>query len=123
MKVLLVSFKYLMCPVCFFAWQGLGKSQQGSTEHIKVKVKNNTQGLGTSISNEVRKHSYFFLIYRIFLGLSSLKLWCLCFQDNWIAHQDDFDQLLADLNSCHGQNNTESKTSLWHKVFTYCLRY
>ncbi|XP_056621105.1 PIN2/TERF1-interacting telomerase inhibitor 1 [Triplophysa dalaica] len=62
--------------------KGLGKSQQGSTEHIKVKVKNNTQGLGTSISNE----------------------------DNWIAHQDDFDQLLADLNSCHGQNNTEKPT-------------
>ncbi|KAI7799599.1 PIN2/TERF1-interacting telomerase inhibitor 1 [Triplophysa rosa] len=62
--------------------KGLGKSQQGSTEHIKVKVKNNTQGLGTSISNE----------------------------DNWIAHQDDFNQLLADLNSCHGQNNTEKAT-------------
>ncbi|KAA0708747.1 PIN2/TERF1-interacting telomerase inhibitor 1 67-11-3 protein LPTS1 [Triplophysa tibetana] len=62
--------------------KGLGKSQQGSTEHIKVKVKNNTQGLGTSISNE----------------------------DNWIAHQDDFDQLLADLNSCHGQNYTEKPT-------------
>lgn len=29
------------------------------------------------------------------------------FQDNWIAHQDDFNQLLAELNNCHGQNNTE----------------
>lgn len=24
------------------------------------------------------------------------------FQDNWIAHQDDFNQLLAELNTCHG---------------------
>lgn len=27
-------------------------------------------------------------------------------QDNWIAHQDDFNQLLAELNSCHGQGET-----------------
>ncbi|MCJ8743663.1 hypothetical protein PDJAM_G00096810 [Pangasius djambal] len=59
--------------------KGLGKSEQGATEHIKVKVKNNSLGLGTTINNE----------------------------DNWIAHQDDFNQLLAELNNCHGQNNTE----------------
>lgn len=59
--------------------KGLGKSEQGSTEHIKVKVKNNSLGLGTSVNNE----------------------------DNWIAHQDDFNQLLAELNSCHGQNHTD----------------
>lgn len=29
----------------------------------------------------------------------------LCSQDNWIAHQDDFNELLAQLNNCHGQNN------------------
>ncbi|XP_012680226.2 PIN2/TERF1-interacting telomerase inhibitor 1 isoform X1 [Clupea harengus] len=58
--------------------KGLGKTEQGSTEHIKVKLKSNTLGLGTSTSNE----------------------------DNWIAHQDDFNQLLADLNNCHGQNTT-----------------
>ncbi|KAI5090532.1 PIN2/TERF1-interacting telomerase inhibitor 1 isoform X1 [Silurus meridionalis] len=62
--------------------KGLGKSEQGATEHIKVKVKNNSLGLGTAINNE----------------------------DNWIAHQDDFNQLLAELNSCHGQNNTEDST-------------
>ncbi|XP_056301548.1 PIN2/TERF1-interacting telomerase inhibitor 1 [Danio aesculapii] len=60
--------------------KGLGKTEQGSTEHIKVKVKNNSLGLGTAVNHE----------------------------DNWIAHQDDFNQLLADLNNCHGQNNTES---------------
>ncbi|CAK6962247.1 PIN2/TERF1-interacting telomerase inhibitor 1 [Scomber scombrus] len=60
--------------------KGLGRTEQGSTEHIKVKVKNNSYGLGTSVSHE----------------------------DNWIAHQDDFNELLAQLNNCHGQsNNTE----------------
>lgn len=58
--------------------KGLGKTEQGATEHIKVKVKNNSLGLGTNASNE----------------------------DNWIAHQDDFNQLLAELNNCHGQNTT-----------------
>ncbi|XP_046877209.1 PIN2/TERF1-interacting telomerase inhibitor 1 [Hypomesus transpacificus] len=68
--------------------KGLGRTEQGSTEHIKVKVKNNNLGLGTAASHE----------------------------DNWIAHQDDFNQLLADLNNCHGQNDikeppTEEKQS------------
>ncbi|KAK9956078.1 hypothetical protein ABG768_013834 [Culter alburnus] len=62
--------------------KGLGKSEQGSTEHIKVKVKNNKMGLGTNINNE----------------------------DNWIAHQDDFNQLLAELNNCHGQTHTDNPT-------------
>ncbi|XP_059212203.1 PIN2/TERF1-interacting telomerase inhibitor 1 [Centropristis striata] len=61
--------------------KGLGRTEQGSTENIKVKVKNNNYGLGTSVSHE----------------------------DNWIAHQDDFNELLAQLNNCHGQNSgTES---------------
>ncbi|XP_071757623.2 PIN2/TERF1-interacting telomerase inhibitor 1 [Centroberyx gerrardi] len=58
--------------------KGLGRTEQGSTDHIKVKVKNNNLGLGTTAS----------------------------YEDSWIAHQDDFNQLLADLNNCHGQNNT-----------------
>ncbi|KAM3861370.1 PIN2/TERF1-interacting telomerase inhibitor 1 [Diretmus argenteus] len=58
--------------------KGLGRTEQGSTEHIKVKVKNNNLGLGTTTSHE----------------------------DNWIAHQDDFNQLLSELNNHHGQNNT-----------------
>ncbi|XP_030303461.1 PIN2/TERF1-interacting telomerase inhibitor 1 [Calypte anna] len=60
--------------------KGLGAQEQGNTEHIKVQVKNNTLGLGATINHE----------------------------DNWIAHQDDFNQLLAQLNDCHGQGETES---------------
>ncbi|KAK7133265.1 hypothetical protein R3I94_015211 [Phoxinus phoxinus] len=62
--------------------KGLGRSEQGSTENIKVKAKNNKLGLGTSVNNE----------------------------DNWIAHQDDFNQLLAELNNCHGQSQTDNPT-------------
>ncbi|XP_077408404.1 PIN2/TERF1-interacting telomerase inhibitor 1 isoform X1 [Vanacampus margaritifer] len=61
--------------------KGLGRSEQGATDHVKVKVKNNNYGLGVNTSHE----------------------------DNWIAHQDDFNDLLAQLNNCHGQNNTESQ--------------
>ncbi|KAK6488599.1 PIN2/TERF1-interacting telomerase inhibitor 1 [Huso huso] len=58
--------------------KGLGAHEQGATENIKVQMKNNSLGLGTSVKHE----------------------------DNWIAHQDDFNQLLADLNNCHGQNES-----------------
>ncbi|XP_069579625.1 PIN2/TERF1-interacting telomerase inhibitor 1 [Brachyistius frenatus] len=57
--------------------KGLGRTEQGSTDHIKVKLKNDNYGLGTNASQE----------------------------DNWIAHQDDFNELLAQLNNCHSQNN------------------
>ncbi|NXA52563.1 PINX1 inhibitor, partial [Nothocercus julius] len=59
--------------------KGLGAQEQGNTEHIKVHVKNNMLGLGATINHE----------------------------DNWIAHQDDFNQLLAELNDCHGQGETD----------------
>ncbi|XP_064359907.1 PIN2/TERF1-interacting telomerase inhibitor 1-like isoform X7 [Dromaius novaehollandiae] len=58
--------------------KGLGAQEQGNTEHIKVHVKNNMLGLGATINHE----------------------------DSWIAHQDDFNQLLAELNDCHGQGET-----------------
>uniref|UniRef100_A0A671Q2G5 PIN2 (TERF1) interacting telomerase inhibitor 1 n=1 Tax=Sinocyclocheilus anshuiensis TaxID=1608454 RepID=A0A671Q2G5_9TELE len=74
-----------------FVWQDLGKSEQGATEHIKVKVKNNSLGLGTTVNNE----------------------------ENWIAHQDDFNQLLAELNNCHGQNNTDRNRT--QNVYTNVL--
>uniref|UniRef100_UPI00398E92F5 PIN2/TERF1-interacting telomerase inhibitor 1 n=1 Tax=Pristiophorus japonicus TaxID=55135 RepID=UPI00398E92F5 len=58
--------------------KGLGAREQGSTENIKVQAKNNTVGLGAAKNHE----------------------------DNWIAHQDEFNQLLSKLNDCHGQNGS-----------------
>ncbi|KAM9782733.1 PIN2/TERF1-interacting telomerase inhibitor 1 [Neosynchiropus ocellatus] len=63
--------------------KGLGKSEQGSTDHLKVKLKNNNHGLGATAS----------------------------YEDNWIAHQDDFNELLAQLNNCHGQNGSSSSAA------------
>ncbi|KAF3702793.1 PIN2/TERF1-interacting telomerase inhibitor 1 67-11-3 protein [Channa argus] len=70
--------------------KGLGRSEQGSTDHIKVKVKNNNYGLGANASHE----------------------------DNWIAHQDDFNELLAQLNNCHGQNNSNEPPADEKKGFS-----
>ncbi|TWW68934.1 PIN2/TERF1-interacting telomerase inhibitor 1 [Takifugu flavidus] len=61
--------------------KGLGRSEQGSTDHIKVKLKNDSYGLGANVS----------------------------YEDNWIAHQDDFNELLAQLNNHHGQNKSSGK--------------
>lgn len=91
--------------------KGLGRSEQGSTDHIKVKLKNDSYGLGANASYEVsyqinmfiyhfmppEKHKwlvFLMLIYTVYI----------LFQDNWIAHQDDFNELLAQLNNHHGQN-------------------
>ncbi|NXO60881.1 PINX1 inhibitor, partial [Aramus guarauna] len=70
--------------------KGLGAQEQGNTEHIKVQVKNNMLGLGATIN----------------------------YEDNWIAHQDDFNQLLAELNVCHGQGETESSVNDQKKTFS-----
>ncbi|XP_045736053.1 PIN2/TERF1-interacting telomerase inhibitor 1 isoform X1 [Mirounga angustirostris] len=70
--------------------KGLGAQEQGATDHIKVQVKNNHLGLGATINNE----------------------------DNWIAHQDDFNQLLAELNTCHGQETTDSSDNKEKKTFS-----
>lgn len=69
MVLLIVLF---VCAHVFpglFAWQGLGRSEQGSTENIKVKAKNNKLGLGTSVNNEVRNHSYYFLFELLYFTL------------------------------------------------------
>ncbi|KFM13971.1 PIN2/TERF1-interacting telomerase inhibitor 1, partial [Aptenodytes forsteri] len=70
--------------------KGLGAQEQGNTEHIKVQVKNNMLGLGATIN----------------------------YEDNWIAHQDDFNQLLAELNDCHGQGGTEPAVNNQKKTFS-----
>ncbi|XP_064411591.1 PIN2/TERF1-interacting telomerase inhibitor 1 [Latimeria chalumnae] len=70
--------------------KGLGAREQGSTDHIKVQVKNNSMGLGAAVN----------------------------YEDNWIAHQDDFNQLLAELNNCHGQSATELPVSEQKEVFS-----
>ncbi|KAM6220729.1 PIN2/TERF1-interacting telomerase inhibitor 1 [Rhynchocyon petersi] len=70
--------------------KGLGAQEQGATEHIKVQVKNNHLGLGATINNE----------------------------DNWISHQDDFNQLLAELNTCHGQEMRDSSDNKEKKSFS-----
>ncbi|TRZ13532.1 hypothetical protein HGM15179_013583 [Zosterops borbonicus] len=70
--------------------KGLGAQEQGNPEHIRVKVKNDVLGLGATINHE----------------------------DNWIAHQDDFNQLLAELNNCHGQGETESSVKKQKKSFS-----
>ncbi|XP_072913266.1 PIN2/TERF1-interacting telomerase inhibitor 1 [Hemitrygon akajei] len=65
--------------------KGLGAHEQGETENIKVQIKNNKMGLGATQNHE----------------------------DNWIAHQDEFNELLSKLNDCHGQNGSsvaENKT-------------
>ncbi|XP_073442471.1 PIN2/TERF1-interacting telomerase inhibitor 1 isoform X2 [Dendrobates tinctorius] len=70
--------------------KGLGAQEQGSTEHVKVHVKNNTLGLGANSNHE----------------------------DNWIAHQDDFNQLLAELNDCHGTGSAASSDNENKKSFS-----
>ncbi|XP_014312345.1 PIN2/TERF1-interacting telomerase inhibitor 1 isoform X1 [Myotis lucifugus] len=70
--------------------KGLGAQEQGATEHIKVQVKNNHLGLGATINNE----------------------------DNWIAHQDDFNQLLAELNTCHGPEIADSSDNKEKRSFS-----
>ncbi|XP_068610151.1 PIN2/TERF1-interacting telomerase inhibitor 1 [Brachionichthys hirsutus] len=70
--------------------KGLGRSEQGATDHIKVKVKNDGYGLGATAS----------------------------YEDNWIAHQEDFSELLAQLNSHHGQNASAEPPAEEQKGFS-----
>ncbi|XP_069341181.1 PIN2/TERF1-interacting telomerase inhibitor 1 [Eulemur rufifrons] len=70
--------------------KGLGAQEQGATDHIRVQVKNNHLGLGATINNE----------------------------DNWIAHQDGFNQLLAELSTCHAQDTADSLDNKEKKSFS-----
>ena len=61
--------------------KGLGVNQQGDTEIIKVRHKDDSKGVG-------------------FKG----------HDDTWIAHQDDFAAVLADLNKAHDEGAAKDAT-------------
>ncbi|XP_072162807.1 uncharacterized protein [Diadema setosum] len=63
--------------------KGLGVKEDGQLSHIKVSLKNNTLGVGCKASQE----------------------------DNWIAHQDDFNDLLSSLNQNHGGSIADGNPS------------
>ncbi|EAW48264.1 hCG34808, isoform CRA_a [Homo sapiens] len=70
--------------------RGLGVQEQGGPDDIKVQVKNNDLGLQATINNEA----------------------------NWIAHQDDFNWLLAELNTCQRQETADSLDNKKKKYFS-----
>ncbi|XP_070566254.1 PIN2/TERF1-interacting telomerase inhibitor 1-like [Ptychodera flava] len=63
--------------------RGLGANQHGRTEHVKIVKKDDNLGLGANHRSE----------------------------DNWLANQDDFNSLLAQLNQTYGNDTTEKKES------------
>ncbi|XP_071955659.1 PIN2/TERF1-interacting telomerase inhibitor 1-like [Antedon mediterranea] len=73
--------KRMMVKMGWTDGKGLGANEDGCQDHIKVTLKNDTRGLGCSTSHE----------------------------DKWIAHQDDFNSLLANLNESHASGDTTPK--------------
>jgi len=68
-----------------FGWEkgkGLGAQEDGETENIKVKVKNDKQGIGAT--ND--------------------------YSDTWLDHQDDFNSILAALNTSHSAPGSGTAT-------------
>jgi len=68
-----------------FGWEkgkGLGAQEDGETENIKVKVKNDKHGIGAN--ND--------------------------YSDTWLDHQDDFNSILASLNTCHSAPGSGTAT-------------
>ena len=68
--------------------KGLGANEDGKTDHVKVTYKMDNRGVGCS-----NKHA-----------------------DNWIAHQDDFNSLLANLNADQGKGTEEEDSGEKDKV-------
>ena len=62
--------------------KGLGAQEDGETENIKVKVKNDKQGIGAT--ND--------------------------YSDTWLDHQDDFNSILAALNTSHSAPGSGTAT-------------
>ncbi|XP_063401653.1 PIN2/TERF1-interacting telomerase inhibitor 1-like [Mytilus trossulus] len=76
-----------------FGWskgKGLGAKEDGLVDHVKVSLKNDNHGLGCAKSQV----------------------------DNWIAHQDDFNALLANLNQSNTPNDTQKVSSLENRSKT-----
>jgi len=68
-----------------FGWEkgkGLGAQEDGETQNIKVKVKNDKQGIGANLD----------------------------YSDTWLDHQDDFNSVLAALNTCHSAPGSGTAT-------------
>ncbi|XP_077566445.1 PIN2/TERF1-interacting telomerase inhibitor 1 [Stigmatopora nigra] len=66
--------------------KGLGRSEQGIVDIVKVRMKKDLHGFGLGTKSD---------------GTKDIP------EDKWIKHQDDFNDLLAQLNECHG--NAESQ--------------
>ncbi|XP_021342483.1 PIN2/TERF1-interacting telomerase inhibitor 1-like isoform X2 [Mizuhopecten yessoensis] len=67
-----------------FGWskgKGLGANEDGKVDHVKISMKNDTRGVGCSRNHE----------------------------DNWIAHQDDFNDLLSSLNQDTPEKDTNDE--------------
>ncbi|XP_041466918.1 PIN2/TERF1-interacting telomerase inhibitor 1-like isoform X2 [Lytechinus variegatus] len=64
--------------------KGLGVKEDGNVSHVKVSLKNNNLGIGCKASQE----------------------------DNWIAHQDDFNDLLSSLNEGHAPSTSNEREAL-----------
>ena len=64
--------------------KGLGANEDGDTEHITVRMKNDTTGIGCT-----KDHS-----------------------DNWVAHQDEFNALLSALNSSSSEKTKTTVQNL-----------
>jgi len=68
-----------------FGWEkgkGLGANEDGETQNIKVIVKNDKHGIGAN--ND--------------------------YSDTWLDHQDDFNSVLASLNTCHSAPGSGTAT-------------
>ncbi|XP_014661951.1 PREDICTED: PIN2/TERF1-interacting telomerase inhibitor 1-like [Priapulus caudatus] len=61
--------------------KGLGANEDGNTEHVKLDMKDDNRGVGCTNIHD----------------------------DNWIAHQDDFNAILTQLNESHGIKKSKKK--------------
>ena len=80
------SLPHLICKIIKFfvdsLGKGLGAQEDGETQNIKVKVKNDKQGIGANLD----------------------------YSDTWLDHQDDFNSVLAALNTCHSAPGSGTAT-------------